>query len=561
MTARQDLEKAYKLYKDDKLEEAETICKDVADNNPKYSKAFQLLSQIYNRKGEILTAEKYIKQALSLAPDDAECLNSYGNIFKKMRQLQKAKEKYNESLKIAPGYLAATQNLGELYLKEKNPLKAADIFSQGLVHNPDHPILQRGLLYALKDSHQTDAAMQLLDTMPPSPDLQFTAGQLMSEAGYIVEAKSAFLQGMAHPQTAIMAYKNLVQFTWMQEGLENAGKVIAGLISQNPETEFLQTTGAALFHGMGDTESAKNLLGQYEKKFGPHFHTHALHAQFAMEHDDGQSAFEHAEAGLKLNPGNPELMSLYAKSALMTERYDTVLEAASQVLKFQPDHQFWLAVLATAQRGLNKNYHTLYDYKKFVKSYIIEAPPEYDDQTAFLSELKTTLINMHEFRHHPIGQSLIGGTQTSPDLRFSESHVIQDFFQALSDPIHDYLNQIGHEKDHPLTRRNVGNYRLAGAWSVWLRGEGFHVNHVHPEGWISSSFYVDVPNDTHNNPDKKGWIKFGEPPVKVPGMDAEHFIGPKAGQLVLFPSYMWHGTIAIDPDASRLTLPFDALPT
>ena len=171
MTARQDLEKAYKLYKDDKLEEAETICKDVADNNPKYSKAFQLLSQIYNRKGEILTAEKYIKQALSLAPDDAECLNSYGNIFKKMRQLQKAKEKYNESLKIAPGYLAATQNLGELYLKEKNPLKAADIFSQGLVHNPDHPILQRGLLYALKDSHQTDAAMQLLDTMPPSPDL------------------------------------------------------------------------------------------------------------------------------------------------------------------------------------------------------------------------------------------------------------------------------------------------------------------------------------------------------------------------------------------------------
>ena len=33
-----------------------------------------------------------------------------------------------------------------------------------------------------------------------------------------------------------------------------------------------------------------------------------------------------------------------------------------------------------------------------------------------------------------------------------------------------------------------------------------------------------------------------------------------AGRLVLFPSYMWHGTTPITGDAPRLTIAFDAVP-
>jgi len=85
------------------------------------------------------------------------------------------------------------------------------------------------------------------------------------------------------------------------------------------------------------------------------------------------------------------------------------------------------------------------------------------------------------------------------------------------------------DNTHPLHRRKRKGYRLTGAWSVHLKGEGFHVNHVHPEGWISSAFYVDVPKDTTNREDKAGWIAFGKPPFAV-------------------------------PDKSRLTLPFDVVP-
>jgi uncharacterized protein (TIGR02466 family) len=95
---------------------------------------------------------------------------------------------------------------------------------------------------------------------------------------------------------------------------------------------------------------------------------------------------------------------------------------------------------------------------------------------------------------------------------------------------------------------------------VELRRDGFHVNHIHPAGWLSSAYYVAVPQEIDDPKVKSGWIKFGEPRSPVPGVQAEHFVQPRAGRLVLFPSYMWHGTNAIRGDEPRVTVAFDAVP-
>ena len=61
--------------------------------------------------------------------------------------------------------------------------------------------------------------------------------------------------------------------------------------------------------------------------------------------------------------------------------------------------------------------------------------------------------------------------------------------------------------------------------------------------------------------DRQGWIRFGKPPFRTqPELDADHFVRPKPGRLVLFPSYMWHGTVPFTTDESRMTIAFDAVP-
>jgi len=88
-----------------------------------------------------------------------------------------------------------------------------------------------------------------------------------------------------------------------------------------------------------------------------------------------------------------------------------------------------------------------------------------------------------------------------------------------------------------------------------------HVNHVHPRGWISSAYYVSVPDETASGKGKAGWLKFGEPPIRTaPELLPEKWVQPKAGMVVLFPSFLWHGTAPIHDGSVRVTAPFDVVP-
>jgi hypothetical protein len=85
------------------------------------------------------------------------------------------------------------------------------------------------------------------------------------------------------------------------------------------------------------------------------------------------------------------------------------------------------------------------------------------------------------------------------------------------------------------------------------------VNHIHQLGWISSAFHVETPAAIETG--QQGWLSFGEPGLPTrPPLPAEHFVKPIAGDLVLFPSYMWHGTLPFEGEAARLTIAFDAVP-
>jgi hypothetical protein len=60
---------------------------------------------------------------------------------------------------------------------------------------------------------------------------------------------------------------------------------------------------------------------------------------------------------------------------------------------------------------------------------------------------------------------------------------------------------------------------------------------------------------------KPGWIKFGEYSRSIgPSLPWEKAVRPRPGLLVLFPSYMWHGTLPTTGDQQRLTVAFDIAP-
>ena len=51
----------------------------------------------------------------------------------------------------------------------------------------------------------------------------------------------------------------------------------------------------------------------------------------------------------------------------------------------------------------------------------------------------------------------------------------------------------------------------------------------------------------------------GVPPT-MPPLGPDHLVAPEPGLLVLFPSYMWHGTVPFTSQETRLTCAFDIVP-
>ena len=112
---------------------------------------------------------------------------------------------------------------------------------------------------------------------------------------------------------------------------------------------------------------------------------------------------------------------------------------------------------------------------------------------------------------------------------------------------------------HPLLGGARTGLRYCGSWSVRLSQGAFHVNHVHPDGWIGSAFYVVVPPAGGGDEARAGWLTLGEPPAELGlGLAPFRMVEPRPGRLALFPAYTWHGTRPFI-EGERLTVAFDVV--
>lgn len=182
------------------------------------------------------------------------------------------------------------------------------------------------------------------------------------------------------------------------------------------------------------------------------------------------------------------------------------------------------------------------------------------DAVGDLDALAECLRALHGMQAPPLGQSVRGGTQTDGPLFARAEPEIRRLRAAILDTVATHVAQLPPvDPRHPLLRSRPERLRFAGAWSVRLTGSGGgrHTNHIHPQGWLSSAFYVAVPPEAERGAAPAGWLTLGEAPHEL-GIDLPPLrqVEPRAGRLVLFPSLMWHGTVPFGA-GERLTVAFD----
>ena len=526
-----------------------------------HPKAVHLLALVEKAAGNFRQAEILLSRAAKADPNDPEIANNQAVLAMQLGKHQEAEAAFRRALVVSPGFQQAATGLGRLLIDARRWDDAAAVYGPQLAASPQDPVVRYGYASAQLELGAAEVAEAMFDALVNSgndaPAIRFMRARARLELARIDDAlddlRLSFAEGPS--DVCLRVYAGALWMTKDRDAFES-------LLALAADQVDLVITAADLYRQAGQPEKAVEVLHTMRNQSALPADAWTVEATAWTDLNDAPAAEHAGRQALLEDPQSRIATGSLITALLMQGKADEALELTTSMRHAEPNDQHWIACEATALRLLGSDrYEHLVDLERFVRPYTLPVPEGFADIESFNEAFLRALDRWHLYKTHPLEQSLRDGSQTPRDLTSIDDPVIRSFVKALEQPTRQYMKDVGDGDDHPLTARNTGDYKIAGCWSVKLHGGGWHVNHVHPEGWISSSYYVSVPEETRSGDGKAGWIKFGEPPFQTsPETPPQKWIRPEAGLLVLFPSFLWHGTAAIHDDSVRVTAPFDAVP-
>lgn len=561
--ASQRLEAAKALLRAGRVGQANGALRELIAEQPDLAEAYELRGEAQAAAGDNAGAEISLRAALALNPHLAAAATQLAGILMSRRGADEAAGLL-EPFVGTPLADAALYNAYGIALRALGRMDdAVEAHRAAADAAPAEGAYTHNLAGALGDAHrfaESDLACQRTFAMGlDAPETWLVKGRALMGLGRLDEADAALRESIRRRPGFADAHAELAQLIWTRtEDLDAASATLDAALEAAPFDAPLNLARARLLEYADGTEAAYASLARVLDAQPGDLQLQVAAALLALR-QDGAMAMFHALRAEAIDPANSQAAAALCQANLAIGRADVAAGIAEKLCVEWPLDQHPVTLAATAWRLMgDPRYRALYDYERLVRAYPIETPKGWTTLSAYLGDFAATLRSLQTLRGHPIGQSLRQGAQTSQSLARSDNPVIRAFFAAIDGPIRSYVDILA-GKDDVLGRRVTSDYRFSGAWSVLLRPGGHHVNHIHPLGWISSAFHVELPpavDDGH-----QGWLKFGEPELAtVPKLEAEHFVKPAAGTLVLFPSYMWHGTVPFGGEAARLTAAFDVVP-
>lgn len=312
----------------------------------------------------------------------------------------------------------------------------------------------------------------------------------------------------------------------------------------------------------------------------------------ALSIGEYQLAFE--ELHLANARGCREALRYLAKALKHLDRLDEALDVALQSLEFEPSNFRTFRMVATAllsrgeiERlwGLCVKLRARGVWDGLIPSAMAAAattsghkdevavlvdPPHWFSATqlplpgGFNRALQAELLSHQALSPLPSPKATIGSGSRVDGLGFSGGPLAQDLLDRIREEVDNYVAARQGFAQHPMIANQPEDVFLD-SWAIAVHNDGHERWHVHPSGWISGVYYVNVPeikgsdNDCHS-----GAIEFGPYPFRS-SQECSSWkrwhVNPQAGQLLLFPSYYPHRTWPTGVSDPRLCVAFDVKPT
>lgn len=442
------------------------------------------------------------------------------------------------------------QLLGLAWRAEQEMGNAAEAFEKAAKLAPQDLRIQLGKAQVAFETGQPSAALfkAVRAVAPDDGELALSEAAALFHEGQADAAEKVIVDMLAREPAWLRGLDVLANLRWTTSDQSAFDSAFADSVNARPQDLSLRLGWFRAVSQVEEWEKAISIISRSRQVFGDRIELNAVEAHVATEMGDDDRAEALFGKAAALNDSGTKIS--HVRHCLRTGRIDQAQAICQTLVRTEAAASAWPYLSAIWRLKGDPRAQWLDGEAPFIQHFDLPI------SSAELAALAARLRSLHLTTHHPPEQSLRGGTQTQGNLFLRTEPELLAIKAMILDAVREYVAALPEfVAGHPLLGTPRGALRYEGAWSVRLNGQGFHVVHTHPAGWISSAFYVALPDNM--GVDQAGRLQLGAPPPDLRLNLAPYaMIEPKPGRLVLFPSMMWHGTLPFD-DGERLTIAFD----
>ncbi len=501
---------------------AESQAQSLLNQYPKAIALYNLLGLCQQGQGKLAEAAASFRKMLALEPSIAEIHCNLASILAQLNDSKAAVASYRKALRLKPDLTVAHFNVGALLQQHGLSAQAADHYQQAVTQQP-------GFFQAWANW-----------------------GTLLQQSGKLAAAEACYRKALALNADA-QGYLNLGTVLYGQGQHQEAVQAFREAVRLDPHC-------ADAWNSLGET-----LRDQGQMDEAVRCYRHAL----AVSPKHGRANYNVGE--FYCLTGKLEAAVPYFNAAEFADAKERVLQCLYKTKQFaafkqqlevfvaQKRHNSVLLGTLSAHYALNFQQNNPYRFCKSPLDYVQHTCiDELADPDSPLLRALLENINNLAIAERRQGR-LYYGSQSAGNLLQRSEPSLQKLAALIRAKVTAYRAHFA-DSDDDFIRLFPKQLEFASSWYLRMQQGGYLTSHIHEEGWISGCVYLQVPDQQGQH---EGSFEYGLDGDDYPRLHdgfPSHILDQAVGDLVLFPSSVFHRTLPFHSEQERVCVAFDIKP-